>query len=529
LADKKKRKKSYSSDKYYFDHEAVERVKRFFRLCCTHSKGEWAGQPFILEPWQDKKIIAPLFGWKRKVDGLRKHRTCYAEIAKKNGKSLLASSVGLYLTGADDEPGAEVYAFAAEKDQARIVFDGASIMCNSNEELASQCEVFRNQITFHATNSYFRVLSAEAYSKQGYNCHGIIGDELHEQPNRLLYDTLRRGTAARRQPVEFYITNAGWDRHSICWEVHDYAERVKRGAIKDDTFLPVIYKAADGADWTDPRVWGQANPNLGISVKKEFLANECKLAQDVPANENSFRRFHLTQWTKQEIRWMPMKHWNKCPSREPEESFRGRMCYSGLDLATTTDIAALGHVFPSDGGFFDVIMRFWIPEEQMESRIKRDKVPYDLWEKQGWIHATPGNVIDYGYIYETIDQDAQMFDIAELAFDRWGATKIIQDLQGRDMEVIQFGQGFTSMSPPTKELLKLVLSGKLRHGNNPVLNWMADNVVVEIDGAGNIKPSKKKSTEKIDGIVALVMAQDRADRNEGSNKSTYDEKDLVMI
>ena len=524
-----KGRQSVSSAKYYFDEAAATRAVDFFRELLVHVKGEWAGQPFILQRWQEKEIVRPLFGWKRKSDSMRRYSIAYIEVPKKNGKSSLSACIGLYLLFADREEGAEIYSAAADREQAAIVFETARQMVEASADLKRRAHVFRRSMAVPSTRSSYRVLSADAFTKHGINAHGIVFDELHAQPTRELWDVLTTSTGARRQPLVVAITTAGYDRHSICWEQHEYACKVRDGIIQDDTFLPVVYAADEEDDWTALETWKKANPNFGVTVKREYFEQQCRKAQESPAYENTFRRFHLNQWTKQESRWMPMTAWQDCPRGPSEADLIGRLCYSGLDLASTTDIAALVHVFPDDDGTFTVLSRFWIPEENMLSRSKRDRVPYDVWVRQGWIHATPGNVIDYGFIRQAIGEDAERFDLKEVAFDRWGATKLIQELQAEGLTVVQFGQGFVSLSPPTKELLNLVLGKKLRHGHNPVLTWMADNVVVEQDAAGNIKPSKRKSTEKIDGITALVMALDRALRHEEANRSVYEDRGILII
>jgi len=423
-----------------------------------------------------------------------------------------------------------VVSAAAEREQAAIVFQEASNMAQKNPQLKKRAEFYKRSIYEPSTLSSYKVLSAEALSKHGYNASAVIFDEFHAQRNRDLYDVLHTSQGSREQPVEILITTAGTDKKTICGEMHDYAQKVISGILKDEHFYGVIFKAEEDDDWTDKKIWKKANPNLGVTVGEEYIATECKRAQEVPAYENTFRRLHLNQWTKQESRWMPMAAWRKCGNDGCREGiFEGHACYSGLDLSNTLDITALVHVFPFNDKFF-IIPRFWIPEETMVIRAKRDKVPYELWVKQGFISATPGNVVDYSYILEQIDKDAQLFDIKKLAFDRWGASRIIQQLQEREMNVVEFGQGFVSMNRPTKELLALVMAQRIQHGGNPVLDWMADNVVVETDAAGNFKPSKKKSGEKIDGIVALIMGLDIALISEGTDiHSVYEERGFLVL
>ena len=495
-----------------FDKKRAQAAINWFPHYLKHTKGKWAGQPFELLPWQ-QEIIGKLFGTVKK-DGTRQYRTVYCEVPKKNGKSELAAGIAGRLLFADSEAGAEIYSAAADREQASIVFHVVAEMVRMNPKLGQRCKILDStKRIIHNNGNFYRVLSADVHTKHGFNTHGVIFDELHAQPNRELWDVLTQGAGdARKQPVVFAITTAGYDRHSICWELHEYARKVKEGIIHDPTFLPVLFGAEETDDWTDEAVWTKVNPSLGVTIEIERVREHCKRAQDNPAEENLFRRLRLNQWVKQETRYIPMKNWNECGGAINEVALEGKTCWAGLDLATTTDIAACVLAFPVEEEVH-LICRFFVPEEKIEQRSKRDKVPYDLWIKQGYLVATPGNVIDYAFIKAELNALAKRFEISEVAFDRWGAVQISQDLTELGFTMVEFGQGYKSMSPPTKELLKLVLSGKLRHGDNPVLTWMADNVVVTTDPAENVKPDKAKSTERIDGIVSTIMAIDRLQRH----------------
>ncbi|MDD2772996.1 MAG: terminase large subunit [Elusimicrobiales bacterium] len=511
--------------KYHFDAKAAAKTERFFELYLTHIKGEWSGRPFVLEPWQ-KEIVHPLFGWKR-PDGTRRYRTCYIEIPRKNGKSSLCAGLALYLLMADREPSAEVYSAAADREQASIIFDIAKNMVALSPELSVRLKMFRKVIAYDKALSSYKTLSADAYTKHGLNAHGIIFDELHAQPNRELWDVLATSTGARTQPLTVAITTAGFDRNSICWEMHEYARRIKEGVIEDDSFLPVIYAADEQDDWRSPAVWRKANPNLGVSISEDYLKRECDKAGNIPAYENTFRRLYLNQWTQQESRWIPMSAWELCGGAVIADMLKGKPCYAGLDLSSTTDITALVLAFPIDGAV-KLLPFFWIPADNLHERSNHDHVPYELWVKQGLINATAGNVIDYGFIVAKITELRKQYVLKEIAFDRWGAAKIVQELEELGVTVVPFGQGFASMSGPSKELLRLVLAGKLHHGGNPVMRWMADNAVVKSDPSGNIKPDKSKSTNRIDGIVAAVMALDRAMRH-GAGLSVYENRGVVIL
>lgn len=515
-----------------FNEKKAKRAVKFINNL-KHTKGVWHGVPFDLLPWQDK-IIRDIFGTV-KEDGYRKYNTAYVEIPKKNGKSELAAAIALYLTCGDGEWGAEVYGCAADRQQASIVFDVAVDMVEQCPALKKRIKPILSQkrLVYMPTASFYQVLSAEAYTKHGLNVHGVVFDELHAQPNRQLYDVMTKGSGdARKQPLFFLITTAGTDRNSICWEVHQKADDILRGKKHDPTFYPVIYGIEDSDDWTDETNWYKANPSLGHTIDIEKVRAAYISAKENPAEENIFRQLRLNQWVKQSVRWMPMDVWEKCSFEVNPEKLKGRECYGGLDLSSSIDITAFVLVFPPipDDDKYYVLPHFWIPEENLDLRVRRDHVPYDIWEKQGYLQTTEGNVIHYGFIERFIEELGMNYNIREIAFDRWGAVQMVQNLEGLGFTVVPFGQGFKDMSPPTKELMKLTLEKKIAHGGHPALTWMMDNIYVRTDPAGNIKPDKEKSTEKIDGAVALIMALDRALRNEGnSGGSVYDDRGILII
>jgi phage terminase large subunit-like protein len=496
-----------------FDESKADRAQRFFENVLVHTKGRWAGKKFKLADWQRDEIIRPLFGTVNE-DGTRQYRRAYIECARKQGKSELAAGIALYLLLMDGEQGAEIYGAACDREQAGLVYQVASGMVKRVPELARVCKVVdsRKTITVESTGSFYRAIPADAAGAHGYNSHGIIFDELHAQPNRDLWDVLTTSTGARTQPLVFAITTAGFDRESLCWQEHEYARKVIDGVIDDPKYFARIWSTPEDADWTDEKVWRAANPALGDFRDIGEMRDMCLKAREMPSVENAFRRLYLSQWTQSETRYIPMEAWAASAGSVDFEALRGRDCYAGLDLATVNDVAALTLVFPPEGDSdaYKCLPFFWIPEENMHERVRRDRVPYDVWARQGFVTATPGNVIDYAFIRAKMNELADIFSIREVAFDRWGATKISTDLQEDGFTMVQFGQGFASMSAPTKELLRLVLDRRLHHGNHPVLRWMCDNLVVRMDPAGNVKPDKEKSTEKIDGMVALVMALDRA-------------------
>lgn len=514
-----------------YDNAKAERAKNFIN-CLKHTKGKWRGVPFDLLPWQEK-IIGDIFGTV-KENGYRQYNTAYVEIPKKNGKSELAAAIALLLTCGDNEWGAEVYGCASDRQQASIVFDVAVEMIDQCPALKKRIKPIMSvkRIVYKPTNSFYQVLSAEAYTKHGLNVHGVIFDELHAQPNRELFDVMTKGSGdARTQPLFFLITTAGTDRNSICYEQHQKAVDLIEGRKIDKTFYPVIYGINDNDDWSKEENWYKANPSLGHTIDVEKVRNAYNAARENPAEENIFRQLRLNQWVKQSTRWMQMDKWDECDFDIDLDSLRGRECYGGLDLSSTTDITAFVLVFPprNDTEKYIVVPYFWIPEDNLKLRVRRDHVPYDVWEKQGFIKITEGNVVHYGFIETFIEELGTKFNIKEIAFDRWGAVQMVQNLEGMGFTVVPFGQGYKDMSPPTKELMKITLEKKIAHGGNPVLRWMMDNIYVKTDPAGNIKPDKEKSTERIDGAVALIMALDRAIRNQGSGGSVYDERGILII
>ena len=501
--------------------QIADRAVKFIEKM-KYVKGRWARTPLKLEKWQ-KEIVQQVFGTMN-GNGIRQYRMVYLEVPRKSGKSTLSAAIGNYLLFADHESGAEIYCCAGDRDQASIVFDISAGMVRQEPALDARCEIRDSykRIIRKDKGSIYRAISAEDKTKFGYNPHGVIFDELHVQPNRKLFDTMVTGFGARVQPLLIMITTAGiYDPKSIAWEQHEYADKILRGVFKDPTFLPVIYAADKEDDWKDPRVWKKANPNLGVTITKEYLAAECRRAQKSPAYENTFRRLHLNQWTQQIERWLSLDKWDLCNEKVDEEALKGHDCYAGLDLAYTTDIAALSLVFPNGGEKYRVLPYFWLPEESLKDRNMEDVLR--VWNQQGHIELTEGNVIDYKFILKKIADLREKYNIREIAFDRAGASKVVQDLQEMDAMVVPFGQGYMSMSPPSKEFMNLVLAKRIAHGGNPILRWMADNVVVKQDEAGNIKPNKAKSTEKIDGIVATIMALDRALKQEGP--SVYDDRE----
>lgn len=447
--------------------------------------------------------------------------------------SELAAAVALYLLYADGEPSAEVYGAASDRQQASIVFDVAKRMVEMTPALMKRSKIMAatKRLVNYSNAGFYQVLSAEVGTKHGLNVSGLVFDELHAQPNRNLYDVLTKGSGdAREQPLFFLITTAGNDRNSICYEVHTKAEDILKGRKVDPTFYPVVYGLEIDEDWHDEKNWKKANPSLGQTIQIERVREAYNEALTNPAEENIFRQLRLNTWVSSTTAWIPDLVFMKGADKIDMASLEGRACYGGLDLSSTEDITALVLIFPPDteDGKYILLPYFWVPEETIPRRVKYHSVPYDVWHKQGYIKATEGNVIDYNFIEAFINELNTNYQIKEIAVDRWNATQLIQNLEGDGFTMVQFGQGFKSMSPPTKEFYKLLLEGRIVHGGNPVLRWMAGNVVVDTDAAENVKPTKARSLEKIDGIVASIMALDRCICHQDSG-SVYDERGLVIF
>lgn len=449
--------------------------------------------------------------------------------------SELAAAIALYMLCADDEQRAEVYGCAADRNQASLVFDVACDMVRLCPELEKRCIIrqSRKTIEYMPTHSKYMALSSDVGGKSGVNVSALIFDELWVQKDREFFDMMTKGTSdARKNPLHFIITTAGNDTNSICYEMHQKAEDILEGRKTDKTFYPVIYGAAMDDDWTDPKVWAKANPSLGHTIDIEKVRAACESAKQNPAEENAFRQLRLDQWVKQSVRWMPMDKWDACAFDVDPDELEGRVCYGGLDLSTTTDLTAFVLVFPprDEDEKYVVLPYFWVPEERVDEKVKRDHVPYDVWERKGKMMATEGDVIDYTFVEQFIEDLAEKYLINEIAYDRYNATMIVQNLINEGFTMVPFGQGFVSMSPPTKELMNLVLKKKIAHGGHPVLRWNMDNVYIKRDPADNIKADKAKSTERIDGAVAMIMALDRAIRcgaDEGG--SIYDTRGILSI
>lgn len=515
----------------HYDKAKADRAVKFIENL-RHTKGKWAGTRFWLLPWQEQ-LIRDIFGVV-KPDGNRQFRTAFVEIPKKNGKSELAAAVALYLLYADNEPSAEVYGAAADRQQASIVFDVANQMVQMTPALMKRSKIMgaTKRIVNYSNAGFYQVLSAEVGTKHGLNVSGLVFDELHAQPTPHLYNVLTKGSGdAREQPLFFLITTAGTDRNSICYAIHTKAKDILENRRVDASFYPVIYGIEDDDDWSEEENWKKANPSLGYTIPLDRVRDAYREASQNPAEENVLRQLRLCQWVTSTVRWIPDHIYEQGNRPIDLESLKGRDCYGGLDLSSSGDITAFVLMFPprTETEPYYMLPFFWVPEDTIPQRVKRASVPYDVWVRQGYLMSTEGNVIHYGFIEKVIEQLGELYHIREIAFDRWGAVQMVQNLEGAGFTVVPIGQGYRDMSPPTKAFYELLMKGEIIHGGNPVMRWMAGNVVVETDPAGNIKPTKAKSAEKIDGIVAAIMALDRCIRNAGQQGSVYDDPERGLL
>jgi phage terminase large subunit-like protein len=506
---------------YYFDEKAAQRVFRFFERVLRHSKGVWGGRPFLLEPWQKDELLGPIFGWKR-PDHLRRYRRAHVELAKKNGKTTVASGVGLYMLRGDGENGADVFSAATKKEQASLVHNEAITMVKASPLLSRDLTINQTTkvIAWEETYSRYSVLAADAEGAEGLNIHALICDELHVWRGRKFWDSLRYGFAARKQPLHFTITTAGiFDPTSLGYQEHEYAERIATGSVIDLEFFSYI-RAADklaalGDNYLDPEQHRKANPNYRVTIQPEEIAKAAADAKEKISERGPFLRYRLNLWVDQAESFFDMDRWRTCNDPVDEAKLVGRRCYGGLDLANKEDIAAWVLLFPPSGTDvkWRVLCRFFVPRDNAARREGESSAKYATWGRQGLITLTEGSTIDYETIRKQIIADFKRFDIAQVGADPWNLEYIRQLLAtalNANDKIIPVEQTFRELSNPTKELERLVLAGLLAHGGNEVLTWCAANAVPREDENQNIKISRKRSKEKIDGVAALINALSRA-------------------
>ena len=517
-----------NADGYYLDHQAAAEAISFIETCCTHVKGEWANQPLRLEPWQ-KAIFANLFGWKRESDDMRRYREALIFIPRKNSKTTMAAALVCLVLFTDGEPGAECYSSAAEREQARLCFECVQNMIRQEPEMARLAKLYKFSVV--VGGSSYKALSAEANTKHGFNAHLVVNDELHAHKTPELTEVLMTSTGARRQPLFVHLTTSDYEREgSICNDKHDYASKVRDGLIADPAFLPVIYEATKEDDWTSEEVWQKANPNLDISIKREYLQRECARAREDPAYENTFKRLHLNIRTEALDRWITTDKWDACRDRVHIEEIAGAPCWCGLDLASSQDFNAFVVAAPV-GDQMHVFPFFWVPHDTAAKRERERRIPYSVWSNENLLTLTPGDVTDPDTIYRDIIGiiDRYRLNVREIAVDRaFQGLDLIQKLTKEGFLAFAHGQGSLGMIPPTKVTKDLILSGRLKHDGHAVLRWMMSNVVVH-PGEGKEYPMKDKSADKIDGVVAMVMAVGRAAMEPQPQASFYESETVEFV
>ena len=488
-----------------------------------------AGTPLKLEPWQTF-YFGNLFGWYRK-DGTRRFRSSYLQVARKNGKSQWAGAIAVYLLMADGEHGAEIYSSATKRDQAKIVWNASSKMVKQNRHLSQYIRQSRNVLICDKMDSRFEPLSSDAHTLDGLDPHGNIIDEVHAHKTREVWDVLDTAMGARRQPLTWVITTAGtYSPEQIGWLQHEYACDVLDEVFEDDTLFPYICAADDDIPWDSPEAAEQANPNLGISVKPEYINAQRKKAQDQPSFTNAYKRLHTNRWTQSIERWLDFNRWKACGGAMATDAYlRSLPCWAALDLSTKIDMTALALAWwdePEDLWWLRV--QSFLPSEDIERRAHRDKVPYADWARRGFIHLTPGNAIDYKFIVDAVLSANDEWNLQVVAYDPWNAAQTAMELEAEGIETVSMNQGYCTMSEPSKEFERLVVSLKLRHGDNPCLTWQANNITISEDPAGNIKPNKAKGKRRIDGVVAGIMAIGRGLLT-GEDISPYKDRGIIVL
>lgn len=510
--------------RYWYDWYEADRVVRFFETQLILIEGEWAGRPFLLEDWQ-KRHLRQVFGWKRQ-DGSRRYRYWFLAIPRKNAKSTLCAGIALYLLYADGEPGAQVYSAAGDSDQAKVVFRIAKAMMMANKKMRSLGKPLYAQIDLPSVNSFYKAISAEAYTKHGMNAHGIVMDELHVQPNRELFDTLTTSTGSRRQPLTVVITTAGDNVKSFCYEEWEHALRVASGEEKDESMYVAIYAADKNDDWRNPAVWRKSNPNFGISIKEDYFQQEVQKAINTPSYLNTFKRLHLNIWTEAATAWITKDAWDACGVDVREEDLVGLPCFAGFDLSTVRDLTAFVLCFQYRDGYL-LVPRFWIPLHGIAERSRNDKVSYALWKDQGHILTTTGDTIVKEEVAARVLDECTRFKCKEMIIDQWGLDQKGETVQywlKNGINVGTFKQGFANFKEPTLEFERLVLQKKLYHNKNPILAWNVSCATLEQDSMGNsrpVKPDRLKSSKRIDGVVASIMALARARAVPENKQSVY--------
>ena len=514
-----------------FDPDRVDRVLRVFSLL-RHTQGKFAGRPLRPDPWQVAYVLAPVFGWVRLNDDgnyTRIIRKLYVEVPRKNGKTTLAGGLAVYLTCADNEAGAQVYAVASGRDQARYCFDPVRDLAKKSPALSPYVKPLRSRLVHEPSASYFAVASKVADLLMGANVHGAIIDELHVHADASLVETVETGVGSREQPLVVTITTADDGRQTTIYHRRrTYVEQLARGALTDETQYGVIWCATEDDDPFIEETWARANPGLGVSPSREFLRSAANEAKNSPADLAKFLRLHLGVRTRQAVKYVDLAAWDATAGTVEEELLAGRECYGGLDLASVEDITALCWIFPGQeaGEPMRFLWRFWLPGDRLRDMDRRTGGAATVWAREGFLTLTEGDVIDNDEIIGQVKADGNKFDVLSVAYDRWGANDVQRRLTDSGLSMVPVNQGFAGMSAPLKKLLELTLRRDLEHGGNPVMRWMVDNLAVRMDPAGNVKPDKDKSGDKIDGVSAACNALREWIDNEGPGESMYEDDDL---
>lgn len=519
-------------DSHGNEYRPAERICRFIGML-PHVKGEWARdrRSITLEDWQVFGL-ANAFGWIHRETGLRRFRTIYEEVARKNAKTTKAAGVGLYLELADDEAGAEVYSAATSADQAKISWSIAKQMVEKSPGMQQRFGVtpHAQAISVIGTGSTFKYLSSDHKTLDGLNTSGAIVDEVHAHRTREVWDVVETSTGSREQPVMYAITTAGSNRSGVCYELRDYLRKILQGTAIDETFFGVIYTLDDDDDWTDPDNWIKANPNLGVSVKIEDLQRKCDKAKTMPGAANNFKTKHCNIWVNADVDWMDMRAWDRQGDDDLTiEQFEGADSWFALDLMSKKDIGAFVQLFRETIGgkdHFTAFNRFYLPEETIYT-TPNDQ--YEGWLDSGVLTGTPGNIIDYSKIEDDILEYASRFNVIEMPFDPFQATQLAQRMMAEGLPMVEMRPSALNFSEPMKELEALVLDGRFHHDGNPCMTWMISNVICHTDVKDNIYPRKARDENKIDGPVALIMALGRAIKGEAPTESVYETRGIIRL
>lgn len=485
-----------------FKKKKAEHALKFFEFL-RHYKGEWAGKPFILSPWQ-AFIVYVLFGW-YKSDGYRRFNYAYIEVARKNGKTTLAAVIALYLLIADNEPAAEVFSIATKYGQAYKTLEEAQGVISKSPALRKRIGVSKNAAFDELSMSKFVALAADHKKEDSHNPHGVVNDEYHAAPNPHMYNVMKSAMGARRQPLLLTITTAGFNVNSDCYNLRKTCVDILKGIKEQDNMFAIIYTLDEDDDWKDEDLWVKANPNLNVSVKLNYIRNEYKSAINTETEIVNFKTKNLNIWTSSVTQWIDDSDWMACNIMKIKKTMVPDFSFAGLDLAFTTDIVGTSILFGNED-MFHLKPFFWIPEKKMKERT--DFVDYELWASQDYIKVIPGPAIENDVLITDLLEIYEQWSVRSIGFDRWAMniSGVAKALKEEGLEINPFGQGFQSMSFPTKELEKWILQKILNHEGNPVLRWMNSNVFIKRNPAGDIKIDKDKSQDKVDGMVATVMA-----------------------